>query len=52
MEQEDVEEGGFHKMAEEARDHALMRRSRGRTSSSNLSGIVMSPNSPTLSVGR
>ena len=53
MEQDDGDEGGYQKMVEEVREQGAMRRSRGRTSSSNLSGgIVLSPNSPTLSVGR
>ena len=53
MEQDDGEDGAYAKMAEDAREHSNLRRSRGRTSSSNLSGgMVLSPNSPTLSVGR
>ena len=52
-EQEDGDEGGYAKMSDEAREQSILRRSRGRNSSSNLSGgMVLSPNSPTLSVGR
>ncbi|XP_065071304.1 bromodomain-containing protein DDB_G0280777-like [Rhopilema esculentum] len=51
-EQEDGDEGGYAKMSDEAREQSMLRRSRGRNSSSNLSGgMVLSPNSPTLSVG-
>ena len=52
MEQDDGDDGGYHKMVEDAREHAVMRRSRGRTSSNLSGGMVLSPNSPTLSVGR
>ena len=53
MEQDDGDEGGYHKMVEDSREHsAAMRRSRGRTSSNLSGGMVLSPNSPTLSVGR
>lgn len=52
MEQDDGDEGGYQKMVEDTREHsAAMRRSRGRTSSNLSVGMVLSPNSPTLSVG-
>ena len=52
MEQDDGDEGGYQKMVEDAREQGAMRRSRGRTSSNLSGGMVLSPNSPTLSAGR